>query len=109
MVRSVSGQWSLEAAQPSGALQPQFSFTDATYGGGLDRFFGFQCVYTSSNTANFHFDNISIVPDLPDTTPPQLTSVSVANANQILLVFNEDLNPETANNPVHYNISGGVG
>ncbi|MCA0238597.1 MAG: lamin tail domain-containing protein [Bacteroidetes bacterium] len=109
MVRSVSGQWTLEAAQPSGALQPQFTFTDATYGGGLDRFFGFQCVYTSSNTGNFHFDNISIVPDLPDTTPPQLSNVSVINANQILLVFNEDLNPSTANDPSHYQISGGVG
>lgn len=107
--RSVAGDWSVEAAPPAGALQTQFTVSDATYPGGADLFFGFQCVYTASNVGNFFFDNISILPDLPDVTPPVLLLASAANENQVLAIFDEDLDPVAANTTSNYSISGGVG
>lgn len=107
--RSVAGDWTVEAAPPAAALQLQFVVSDATYGGGADRFFGFQCVYTTTNIHNFFFDDISILPDLPDLTPPVLLNASAPNDQQVLLIFNEDLDPVTAASTANYQISGGVG
>ncbi len=70
--RTASGNWTVEAATVGAALQPQFSLQEATWPGGTNRFFGFQCVYTMSNATKFYFDNINIRPDLPDTQPPVL-------------------------------------
>lgn len=107
--RTASGEWSAEAAPVSGALQPQFTVSDATYGGGTDRFFGFHCVYTASNIHNFFFDDVSILPDLPDTTPPVLLHASVLNDHEVLVVFDENLDATSAAVTANYQISGGVG
>jgi hypothetical protein len=107
--KTVSGNWTVEAAPPTGALQPQFVISDATFSGGANRFFGFQCVYTASNIANFFFDDLSILPDLPDVTPPVLLSATAINDQQVLAVFDEDLDPVSANLKSNYSLSGGVG
>lgn len=107
--RTVAGEWTVEAAPVSAALQFQFAVSDGTYAGGPDRFFGFQCVYTSSNTGNFFFDDIAILPDVPDQVPPVLLHASAPNDQQVLLVFNEDLDPVTAEVTANYQISNGAG
>jgi len=107
--KTVSGDWTAEAAPPTGALQPQFVVSDATFSGGPDRFLGFQCLYTITNIANFFFDDISILPDLPDVTPPVLIGTSAVNELQVLAIFDEDLDPVSANTTSNYSLSGGVG
>jgi len=107
--RTVSGDWAAEAATPTGALQPEFVVSDATFSGGIDRFFGFQCLYTTTNVANFFFDDVSILPDLPDVTPPVLIGASAVNELQVLAIFDEDLDPIAANTTSNYSLSGGVG
>ncbi len=107
--KTVSGDWTVEAAPPTGALQPQFVVSDATFSGGANHFFGFQCLYTASNIANFFFDDISILPDLPDVTAPVLLSASAVNTQQVLAIFDEDLDPVSANSTANYSLSGGVG
>ncbi len=107
--KTVSGDWTAEAAPPTGALQPQFVVSDATFSGGPDRFLGFQCLYTVTNIANFFFDDISILPDLPDVTPPVLIGTSAVNELQVLAIFDEDLDPVSANTTSNYSLSGGVG
>lgn len=107
--RSAVGDWTVEAAAPTAPLQPQLVFSDPTFSGGTDRFFGIQCVYTASNIANYFFDDFSVLPDLPDVTPPVLESASAVNPQQVLAVFGEDLDPVTANTASLYQISAGVG
>jgi len=46
---------------------------------------------------------------VPDITPPVLQHATAANENQVLAVFDEDLDPATANATASYLISGGVG
>jgi len=106
--RSSSGNWNVEAAAGNGALQAQCSTADAAFGGG-DRYFGFQCFYTVSNAAKFFFDDVSILPDVPDTQPPALLSVHADDAATLTAVFNENLDAVSAATPAHYTISGGVG
>ena len=107
--RTVTGTWEAEAAAGSGAFQPQFSATDATYTGGLNRFFGFQCVYTTLNIAKFFFDDLFIAPDVPDTQPPVLLSANAANETSVVVSFDETLDSISAVNPANYTINNGVG
>jgi hypothetical protein len=107
--RNAAGDWTLEAATVGSALQTQFAFNDAAWPGGDQRFFGFQCVYTISNATKFYFDNINIRPDVPDVQPPVLVSALADNATQVTLLFDEDLETASAENPANYTINNGVG
>ncbi|MBP6826843.1 MAG: lamin tail domain-containing protein [Saprospiraceae bacterium] len=107
--RSSAGVWSVEAATPDSPLQPQFTVPDATFGGGADRFFGVQCVYTGNNVNKFYFDNLSILPDVPDTQAPVLLSAVAPDAGSVKVVFGEDLDSVSAVTPANYSISNGIG
>jgi len=107
--RSVSGDWTLEAATIGSALQPQFVLTENTWPGGANRFFGVQCVYTMSNVAKFFFDNINIRPDVPDTQPPLLLSAKGDSVKQVTAIFDEDLDAISAEAPSNYSINNGIG
>ncbi len=107
--RSTSGTWNIEAAPQGSALQAQFNISDAMWPGGSSRFFGVQCVYTSSNSTKFFFDNINIRPDVPDTQPPVLTSALADNATQLSVIFDEDLDLVSAETPTNYTVNNGIG
>ncbi len=107
--RTISGDWTLEAGPVNSALQTQFSLPENTWPGGTNRFFGVQCVYTISNATKFFLDNINIRPDVPDTQPPVLVSVEADNQSQVTVVFDEDLDQASAENPTHYSINNGIG
>lgn len=51
--------------------------------------FGFLCRYTSSNTSNFVFDNISVSELIPDTTAPQLLSSEYREDGKVILQYSE--------------------
>ncbi|MBK9335931.1 MAG: hypothetical protein IPM98_04855 [Lewinellaceae bacterium] len=107
--RSTSGDWAVEARTTTGAFDPQGSATDATYLPGAGRFFGVYCLYTATRTDKFFFDNLSILPDVPDTTPPVLLSATAnATGTEVLALFDENLDAASALEPAHYTI-GGVG
>lgn len=109
MKRSVTGLWALEAGPNGAGLSAQFTAGDAVYKGGNNRFFGFYCLYSATRKNLFYFDDIQIVPDLPDVQAPQLISATAANANEVLLVFNEKLSATSANNTSNYGINKGIG
>jgi hypothetical protein len=109
VTRSVTGNWNLEAGQVGSALQAQFSLPEATWKGGTNRFFGFQCVYTASNATKFFFDNINIRPDIPDTQGPTLLSAIAMSDIQLKAIFNEDLDLASAENPANYAVNKGIG
>lgn len=105
--RSAIGNWTVEARSGTGAFEPQGSATDATYGPGPGRFFGVYCLYTVTRIQNFFFDNLSILPDVPDTVPPVLLSAATnATGTEVLALFDEDLDSISALEPAHYTISG---
>ncbi len=109
IIRAKTGVWTIEAAAGQTALQLQNIVLDATYGGGPNRFFGFNALYSATRTDKFFFDNISILPDVPDTQPPTITLVEAESPGSVKVVFSEPIDPTSANNATNYNISNGVG
>ncbi len=107
--RSATGTWTIEAAVAGAPLQLQNVTLDATYGGGPDRFFGFYCLYSATRTDKFFFDDLSILADVPDLQAPVLQTAQAETATLVKAIFNEDLDPVTANDPANYSLSGGVG
>jgi len=109
-VRRAAGSIWTVAATPAGqSAQPQFSVTDTTFGGGCDRYFGFQCINTATNKDKFELDDVAIRVTLADIIPPVLQSVQAGNANELTVVFNEILDSASAVNPANYTIDKGIG
>ena len=107
--RSASGTWTVEAAAGSDALQLQNTTLDATYGGGINRFFGFYSLYSATRTDKFFFDDIAVLPDVPDVQPPVLVAAAAENPTTVKVTFNENLDAATANNAANYSINNGIG
>ncbi len=104
--RSASGNWTLDAAGPGAAFETQGSASDATYVPGANLYFGFYCLYSATRKDKFFFDNLSILPDLPDTLAPVLLSAKALQATQVEVGFDEPLDSLTALAKQHYSISG---
>lgn len=60
------------------------------------QFFGFKCTYTSTRVDKFFFDNIIIEEITPDTESPEVSSVTVIAPNVIQVVFNENIDIQSA-------------
>jgi hypothetical protein len=104
--RSAAGDWTAEIAAPGEVFKGQFSVRDTAYLPGPDRFFGLQCLYTATRTDKFFFDNLTILPDLPDAQPPVLQQVVAADAQTLRILFDEALSPGEATLRANYHISG---
>ncbi|MFN0216911.1 MAG: lamin tail domain-containing protein [Saprospiraceae bacterium] len=107
--RTISGEWTVEAATLGNALETQFNLTETGWSGGTNLFFGIQCVYTTSNSTKFFFDNINIRPDVPDTQAPLLLSAKGDSVKLVTAIFDEDLEAVSAENPANYFINNGIG
>jgi hypothetical protein len=106
--RSITGEWNVQADYTGGtAYQDEGSVTDLTYPTG--GFFGFVCTYSVSRNDAFTFDDILVDPLFEDTEPPMLLSANAESATEIILMFNELLDPVSAETPANYSISEGVG
>jgi len=67
--------------------------------------FGVVCNYTSTRSDKFFFDNFNVTGDpYVDTDPPILLSIEVLSSQEILVNFNEVLDPVSAN-PLLYELN----
>lgn len=104
--RSVAGDWTVAAAPSGGAYTPQGGAFDAVYPAGPGRYFGLYCLYSATRKDKFVFDNLTILPDIPDTQPPVLISAQASSATTVSVVFDEALDAVSALDPAHYAIAG---
>ena len=108
VLRSAAGEWSLYADYTGGPnLQWEGSATDLTYPKGPIA--GLLCIYTSSRSDDFYFDDVWIDPLYEDQSPPQLTEAEALGPLQVRAVFDEPLEEASATDTAHYSISGGIG
>ena len=103
---TATGSWIIAAGEAGGVLANQGSTIDQTYAGGANLFFGLHCLYTDSRKDKFYFDNLSILPDIPDTEPPVLLSAAAIDDQTVDVRFSEPLDPGSALNADNYQISG---
>ncbi len=109
MEKQAGGQWTLLVDYSGGQnFVQEFSVTDDMHGGG-NYFFGFKCEYTASRVDKFYFDDISVAPLTPDTTPPVLVAATAISATEVDVTFDEALDELSATEPTNYNIDNGIG
>ena len=68
-------------------------------------YFGILNVYTSSNANKFFYDDIYIGNEIIDNQPPVLTSAAAVSSTQLDVLFNESLDPTSAQNVLNYSLN----
>ena len=94
--RDAEGNWQLFSMLDTetswfeeGTTSDQF-YVSSTY-------FGLVCIYTSTRSSKFYFDDIKVTGTaFVDDIPPHISSAYSKNHNQIILLFNESIDSTTA-------------
>lgn len=69
-------------------------------------YFGVVCIYTSTRSDKFFFDDFNVIGDpYVDVDPPTLTEIEILSSQELLLHFNEPLE-STASNKNIYSLNG---
>lgn len=101
--RDASGKWNLATDYTGGNdFQIEKSGEDNTYSVG--NYFGLECIYTSTRSDKFFFDDI-FINTTQDVIPPKLISVTPITPNEIILIFDEALAEATASTVTNYNLT----
>lgn len=109
VTRDFDGNWTLLSDTLGGTdYFTEGTIFDDTYISST--YFGIKCVYTSTRSQNFFFDNFIVTGDpFVDNVPPQILSHQVIDAQHFLIVFNEELDATTALDVNNYSVNGGMG
>ncbi|WP_422361262.1 lamin tail domain-containing protein [Reichenbachiella sp.] len=106
VTRDASGNWQVNSSADGIApyTSEGASFFDNTPLSAA--YFGFWCDYTSSNSTDFYFDDISI-----STTPVvasfSVSSLSQESSNSIRITFNQNVDKTTAESTTNYSLNYG--
>ncbi len=77
---------------------------DDTYPDG--KYFGFQCIYTSTRSEAFYFDDIKIDPLFVDTEAPELLDVIILDNKTLSLCFDETIGNNFSNS--NFQLTNGI-
>ena len=72
-------------------------------------YFGWRCLYTSTRSDKFYFDDVYIGAPVIDVTPPQLINVLVDDQQRLSLQFDEELNTTSSSQLKNFIVSNGIG
>lgn len=106
VLRDNSGNWSLYIDAAGGQNYTLAgTVNDAT--ALLGTHFGFLDVYTVSNATNFYHDDIYVGDEIIDTAPPALVSATVLSSTAVDVLFDEALDPVSAQLVGNYGLVAG--
>ncbi|MCC5943470.1 MAG: lamin tail domain-containing protein [Bernardetiaceae bacterium] len=101
--RFSDGTWQLFMDGISQGLANDVTFTDNA------NFFGLNYLFTAAGRRlSCFFDNVSVLPYI-DTTPPVVDAVIGMTETQLIIDFDEPLNPTAATNLANYLVDSGIG
>lgn len=108
ITRSETGRWTLRTDYSGNeAFQTEGEVTDNTFP--MGRYFGLVCVYSSTRSEAFRFDDILVDPLFEDQTPPVLLTARAVDARTLALQFDEAIGTESAGLLTQYELSNGFG
>ncbi|MBC5774178.1 lamin tail domain-containing protein [Pontibacter sp. KCTC 32443] len=104
VTRSINYEWelSIDVTGTGQNYTSQGTVTDATHKRSL--YFGVLLKYTSANSKNFYFDDFKIT----ETQPPALEELQTITTQELILRFNEPLQPQQALNTTNYTLNGSI-
>ncbi len=83
-------------------MDDRFSFSDS-------QFFGIACKFSASRADKFFYDDMFLKAFEVDRTPPTVIEAKALSVNQILIKFDEPVEPSNALNVNNYIVDNGVG
>ncbi len=104
--KNVQNIWTLQAAYKGGASTVEFSITEEDDLSDYN-YFGMMCSYTSSNVANFFFDDINVEDILPDTEGPSVVQIALTDPKSLQVFFSEAVDMTSAENTSNYTVMPG--
>ena len=101
-------QWSISTIDLGTQVKNEEMVIDHSPDLSGEGFFGLHCLYTSTRTDKFFFDNIFIYPsNVEDISPPRLLDLEISAPTQLILLFSEALELSRAENEDNYMIKPG--
>jgi hypothetical protein len=110
VTRDSIGNWelSIDPTFTGSAYVSQGTAVDTTYK--QSAFFGVECIYTSTRSDKFFFDDFIVTGTaLQDNTKPVFNAVTVLSNTELGIKFSEKVTTVTAENVVNYSVDLGVG
>lgn len=109
VTRDALGNWELFSdVDATGTWALEGTVNDVTHVS--SEFFGVHCIYTSTRSDKFFFDDFIVSGEAyVDVTPPEITSVVVSSPNTIEIAFSENIDETTAEQTQNYFGSDGIG
>lgn len=106
--RTPEGLWQLAVDYTGNeAYQIEGEVMDDTYRFG--RYFGFVCVYSSTRSDAFSFDDVLIDPLFEDQAPPELLRAEALDQNTLEVYFDEVISENSAGQTANFSLSNGLG
>lgn len=108
VTRSLKGEWAVSCdSSGSGSFEVLGSILDTVYW--KSEYFGMQCVYTSTRSSKFLFDNFEITgKQSQDTIPPVIREVTALDDSVLCIRFSEEMEAVSVLKPANYALQGGT-
>jgi hypothetical protein len=108
--RTATGSWEIHSDATGGTnYTPEGpAIIDNTYE--MTTNFGVYCEYSTASRFNlYHFDDFYVGDILYDTEPPAIVSVTPQSVTELEVLFNENVDPVTAQTASNYAVNNSVG
>ena len=106
--RDLLGNWTLWSdTLGNNDFVQEFSVFDTTFK--TTSFFGFNCIYSSTRSDKFYFDDVYGGKYIVDVTPPTIQQVLIIDATHIDVLFDESVQLNSSQNVANYSVDNGIG
>jgi hypothetical protein len=85
----------------------EFTVFDNTYTS--TSYFGFNCIYSSTRSDKFYFDDVYVGKYIVDVTPPTVQQILLIDATHIDVVFDESVQLSSSQNVANYSVDNSIG
>ncbi|MFM2226381.1 MAG: hypothetical protein RJA07_2583 [Bacteroidota bacterium] len=72
-------------------------------------YFGFDCIYSSTRSNKFYFDDVYVGKYIVDNTPPTVQQILMIDAKHIDVIFDESVQINSSQNVANYSVDNGIG